>query len=124
VRFLFVAHQPTHELEDTTPLSVLVSRAELMETGTSQRFTSSRSVTRSNTHLHMLIAESTDENPNATNETEEIQAIALQANSISKSLVCFVCYPAGHWWLNCPCLTHLPADHKDDIAVRRRQYYI
>jgi hypothetical protein len=124
VRSLFVAHQPPHELEDSTPLSVLVSRAELLETGTSQRFTSSRAVTRSNPRLPMLIAESTDEDPSATNETDEIQAMVLQANSSSKSLVCFVCYLVGHWWLNCPCLAHLPADHKEDIAVRRRQYYM
>jgi hypothetical protein len=88
VRSLFVAHQPPHEVEDSTPLSLLVSRAELLETGTSQRFTSSRAVNRSNTRLHMLIAESTDEDPSATNETYEIQAMAIQANSSSKGLVC------------------------------------
>jgi hypothetical protein len=80
VRSLFVAHKPPHELEDSTPFSVLVSHAELLETGTSQRFTSSRAVTRSNPRLPMLIAESTYEDPSATNETDEIQAMALQAN--------------------------------------------
>jgi hypothetical protein len=53
VRSLFVAHQPPHVLDDSTPLSVLVSRAELLETRTSQRFTSSRAVTRSNPRLPM-----------------------------------------------------------------------
>jgi hypothetical protein len=124
VRSLFAAHQPPHELDDTTPLSVLVSRAELLETGTSQRSPSPKAVTRSNPRLPMLVAQNIDEDPIVITETEEIQAIALQANSSSKGLVCFVCYLAGHWWLDCPCLAHLPAEHKEDIAVRRRQYYM
>jgi hypothetical protein len=34
VRYLFAANQPSNELEDYTPVSVLVGRAERLETGT------------------------------------------------------------------------------------------
>jgi hypothetical protein len=71
----------------------------------------------------MLAAPNAEEDIVAISETEEIHAIALQANSGSKGMVCFVYYLAGHWWLDCPCLAHLPAEQKEDIAVRRRQYY-
>jgi hypothetical protein len=80
VRSLFFAHQPPHELDDTPPFSVLVSRAEFLETGTSQRPASSRAVSRSNPRLPMLIAPNADEDPNETTKTEEIEAMALQAN--------------------------------------------
>jgi hypothetical protein len=34
IRSLFAAHQPLAELEDTSPLSVLIGRATLLENGT------------------------------------------------------------------------------------------
>lgn len=122
VRSLFVAHQPFHELEDTTPLSVLVSRAELLETGTSQRPALSKYMSRPNTRLQTLITPEAD-HPVEVEDAEEIQAVVFQTHSSSKGLVCFVCYLTGHWWLDCPCLAHIPPEQKEEIAVRRRQYY-
>jgi hypothetical protein len=46
IRSLFAAHQPAHELDDSTPLSVLVARAELLETGTTHGSSSTKLVTR------------------------------------------------------------------------------
>ena len=127
VRSLFLAHQPLHELDDTTPLSVLVSRAELLETGTSQGHVSQRVPQRPNPRLPTLITPdpSLELYPDSSEpfDVDETQAMALQVNSDSKGPVCFVCYLTGHWWLECHCLSHIPAEQKEEIAVRRRQYY-
>jgi hypothetical protein len=105
----FVAHQPFHELEDTTPLSVLFSRAELLETGTSQRPAHSKFMSRPNPRLQTLITPEAS-HPVEVDDAEELQAVVVQVHSSSKGLVCFVCYLTGHWWLDCPCLAHIPPE--------------
>jgi hypothetical protein len=122
IRSMFVAHQPPHELADTTPLAVLVSRAELLETGTMQRVPTPRISGRTN--IPLLVS------PETSTEQEEISAeqarstvLAIQSGAKAKDVVCFVCYLAGHWWLECPCLMHLSSEEKENIAVRRRTYY-
>jgi hypothetical protein len=95
----------------------------MLETATLQSSKSSRAKNRSNSGMPMLAAPNADEDIIAISETEESHGIFLQTNSDSKGLVCVVCYRAGHLCLDCPCLSHLPAEQKEDIAVRRRQYY-
>jgi hypothetical protein len=122
IRSLFAAHQPVHELEDTTPLSVLVARAELLETGTASRSTSTRAITRSNLPA-LATPEIQEDTTNLGVEEEDAAVLAFGSSSGPQSMTCFVCYQQGHWWIDCPLLSHLSAEEKEEIAVRRRTYY-
>jgi hypothetical protein len=113
VRSLFAAHQPSHELEDTTPLSVLVSRAELLETGTASRPSSSKVQLGPISRLPTLATPDVSEDEMEIPDREDIQAMVLKGQELSKVLVCFFCYRVGHWWLECPCLAHLLAEKKE-----------
>lgn len=121
IRSLFAAHQPAHELDDSTPLSVLVARAELLETGTTRGSASTKPFTR--TSRPVLASPEVHADQESTNLEEDPPVLAFNAASGPKSMVCFVCYFIGHWWIECPCLSHLSAEEKEDIAVRRRTYY-
>jgi hypothetical protein len=121
IRSMFVAHQPSHELLDSTPLAVLVSRAELLETGIGPRSSTSRTSGRN--VLPILASPETTIDEGEGREEQPSSVLSVDSGVKAKEVVCFVCYIPGHWWIECPCLTHLSAEEKEDIAVRRRTYY-
>jgi hypothetical protein len=126
VRSLFAANQPSRELEDSTPLSVLVARAELLETGTRNLPQSSpRTYPRTTQHQSsiLLLPHEVESGERPSGETAEILALESSRTTMSSaSWTCFVCYKKGHGWLDCPLLAHVSTDEKEAILLRRRAY--
>jgi hypothetical protein len=102
VRSQFAANQPDNELEEYAPLSVLVGRAELLETGT--RLTStyhppSRVSARASQHRpNVLAAPAVIEYGDALQEPPaEVLAISTGNTKVSsEKWTCFMCYRQGH----------------------------
>jgi hypothetical protein len=127
VKSLFAANQPGHEFEDRTPLSVLVSRAELLETGTRvvPSFPSPRSSIRSHPHRTSVLATPVPVEPPVTvaDIPPAVLAVTMGNRRVSSdNWTCFVCYQQGHGWLECPWLAHVSETEKEDALLRRRQY--
>jgi hypothetical protein len=127
VRSLFAANQPPGELEDTTPLSVLISRAELLESGTrSIPSSSTRLYSRTSSQGHPTVMLLPHEDPPREihpDESPDVLAIeARRPTSSSDTWTCFVCYKKGHGWLDCPLLSHVSTQEKEEILLRRRTY--
>jgi hypothetical protein len=126
VRSLFVANQPSHELDDASPVSILVARAELLETGTrSAPLPSSRAPVRPSVSRQPVLAvsEQSQEAPPATEDAFELLALEARSGPAHNSQwICFVCFKQGHGWLECPLLQHVPMAEKEEIVLRRRQY--
>jgi hypothetical protein len=128
VRSLFAANQPGNELEEYTPLSVLVGRAELLETGT--RLTSpfhppTRVSARVPQHRpNVMATPAVIEYGDAFQEPPaEVLAISTgNTNVSSEKWTCFVCYRQGHGWLECPWLSRVPETDKEEALLRRRQF--
>jgi hypothetical protein len=127
VKSLFAAHQPVHEFEDRTPLSVLVARAELLETGTRvvTPSPSPRSSFRSTPHRTSVLATPAPVEP----QMEEadihpaVLAVTVGNRRVSpENWTCFVCYKQGHGWLECPWLSQVAETEKEDALLRRRKY--
>jgi hypothetical protein len=123
----FAANQPATELLDIVPLSVLITRAELLERGT-------KPVTSGNIPSHIrrniptrLALTVPNRTPEENEMDEELSILAIDPafsrDSNQRSLTCFVCYHAGHPWLECPYIRHLSSDEKEGCAYRRRLYY-
>ena len=127
VKSLFAANQPGHEFEDRTPLSVLVARAELIETGTRvvPSLPSPRSSIRSHPHRTSILATTVPVEPLLTvaDSHPAVLAVTMGNRRVSSdNWTCFVCYQQGHVWLECPWLAHVPETEKEDALLRRRQY--
>jgi hypothetical protein len=135
VRSNFLASQPPSELDDGTSLSVLISRAMLLETGSRPltispargAFPSTRGPARPMLSRSpvLLSPRTLNEEPSfAEDDVAEVLAMdARQSQSApSERWTCFVCYLTGHGWLECPLLAHVPSKDKEDILVRRRRY--
>jgi hypothetical protein len=124
VRSLFAANQPTHELEEFTPLSVLVGRAELLEMGTrlsspaQPRFGSRTSPPRTK-----FLAASVESEPRPTEPPGHVLALSTRNSNISSDQwTCFVCYKRGHGWLECSWLSQVSETDKEDAILRRRSF--
>lgn len=127
VQSLFAANQPTKELEDSTPLSVLISRAELIEAGTRSLPTySSRQYSRNAAPGHapvLLLPRDDEPPPRHSDDSFEVLALETRKSTTSTDTwTCFVCYKKGHGWLDCPLLAHVPAQEKEEIMLRKRRY--
>jgi hypothetical protein len=128
VRSLFAANQPGNELEDYTPLSVLVGRAELLETGT--RLTSSfhpqsRVSARAPQHRPNVLAAPAGIDYGDAFQEPPAEVLALSTGNTkvsSEKWTCFVCYRQGHGWLECPWLSRVTETDKEDALLRRRQF--
>jgi hypothetical protein len=96
IRSLFAAHQPAHELNDSTPLSFLVALAELLETGTTHGSVSKKPFTRTSRPVLASPEVYVDEESNNVEEEYQLLAFNAASGSGSKSMVCFVCYLIGH----------------------------
>jgi hypothetical protein len=121
VRSLFVAHQSPIELDDATSLSLLVSRAALLESGTRSSPSSSLRVPSRPRVLMTPEHVSHDVAPDME-FTDMLAFEAKETRAPSSHWVCFVCYTRGHGWLACPLLDHVPVSEKEEIVLRRRQY--
>jgi hypothetical protein len=125
VRSLFTAHQPEKEFEDTTPLSVLIARAELLETGT-QNSVPSRVISRSpSLHTRALVLPTDADFSNQDEVSEQAELLALEVRNRpvdGSQWTCFVCYRVGHGWLDCSLLKHVSPAEKEEIMMRRRHY--
>jgi hypothetical protein len=125
VRSLFTAHKPEKELEDPTPLSVLIALAELLETGT-QNFVPSRVISRSpslHTRALVLPTDADFSNQDEVSEQAELLALDVQNRPVDGSQwTCFVCYRVGHGWLDCSLLKQVSPTEKEEIMMRRRHY--
>jgi hypothetical protein len=124
VRSLFAASQPVAEFEETTPLSVLIGRAELLEAG-SRPSVDVRSPPRlfppSPRSKVLVIPE--PEAEGQEDDSAELLALEVQNRTApSARWTCFVCYNMGHGWLECPLLKHVPVKEKEEIVIRRRKY--
>jgi hypothetical protein len=123
VRSLFAAHQPAGELEDSVPLSVLVSRATLLENG----FAPSRPPPRSyssRTPVFSIPAEYQGlEEPD---DPDISKVLALSSRSIRTATdkwTCYVCFRQGHGWIDCEWLRHVPTEEKEEALLRRRAHF-
>jgi hypothetical protein len=123
VKSLFAANQPSVEFEEVTPLSVLIGRAELLETGTKQT-TFVRSSPRYNPGLQSpaLVMSDQVEYQNEENECSALLAVETRNGPDTSRWTCFVCYRSGHGWMDCPLLKHVSVIEKEDIVLRRRRY--
>lgn len=126
VKSLFAANQPSTELDDSTPLSVLVGRAELLETGTRLVSPSpSRISSRAQPQRSPILAvQAAREYADAPSEPPvDVMALAaVNAKVSSDQWTCFVCYKHGHGWLECPWLSRIPEQEKEDALLRRRKF--
>jgi hypothetical protein len=124
VRSHFAAHQPATELDDHTPLSILITRAELLEKGTrTDVHGASRYAGRPSPIL--ALSDQHIDYPESFLEDEESTVFAIDSTDkkpSSESWVCFVCYKRGHGWLECPLLSHVSSTEKEAVVLRRRQY--
>ena len=126
VRSLFAANQPITEFDDGTPLSILVARAELLESGT--RIVSSPSLPRSarpQIQRSPILSVPIDSDYSAALPDPPAEVLALAAGNpkvSSENWTCFVCYKQGHGWLECPWLSQVPEVDKEDALLRRRKY--
>jgi hypothetical protein len=61
------------------------------------------------------------------NSEAETSVLAIQdtyhRDPTQRGLTCYVCFRTGHAWLDCPCLKHLSAKEREDMAYRRRVYF-
>ena len=124
VRSLFAANLPIHELEEYTPVSVLVARAELLETGTRLSYPSPTIFgSRSQPSRPFICVEPVEtEVPYFGSHAEILALTAANSKVSSEKWTCFVCYKKGHGWLECPWLTEIPLSEKEDALLRRRTY--
>jgi hypothetical protein len=127
VKSLFAANQPGHEFEDRTPLSVLVARAEMLETGTCVVYSSPspRASFRSHPHRTSVMTTPVPVEPivAVADVLPAVLAVTMGNRRVSSDTwTCFVCYKPGHGWLECPWLAHVSETEKEDALLRRRQY--
>jgi hypothetical protein len=122
IRSLFAANQPVIELEDTTPLSVLVSRATLLESGTQSttRVEPRPYGSRSPILATPVLSGAEDD------EAQSAHVLALAARngrSPTDRWTCYVCFRQGHGWIDCEWLRHVPAEEKEEALLRRRAHF-
>jgi hypothetical protein len=126
VKSLFAAKMPSTGLDDSTPLSVLVGRSELLETGTRvfspppSRLSSRAQPQRSPilaVHAAREYADAPSEPP-----VDAMTIAAVNAKVSSDQWTCFVCYKHGHGWLECPWLSRIHDQEKEDALLRRRKF--
>jgi hypothetical protein len=127
VKSLFAANQHSGELEDSTPLSVLITRAELIESGTrSLPSPSTRLYSRTSSQGHssvMLLPHDDAPREKPPDDSYDVLDIEYRRSTTSSDTWnCFVCYKKGHGWLDCPLLSHVSTQEKEEIMLRRRTY--
>jgi hypothetical protein len=128
VRSHFAAYQPANELDDHTPLSILITRAELLEKGIRTNVHgASRYAGRSSPRPSPIMALSDPhiDYPGSFLDDEESAVFAIDSTDkkpSSESWVCFVCYKRGHDWIECQLLSHVSSTEKEAVLLRRRQY--
>jgi hypothetical protein len=143
VRSLFIAHQPERESQTSTPLSVLISRAELLESGTrappsapaygysklKAAGTGSALALTGGSRLTGGLEDWTSRYVAAEESVEddiaagEILAVSRSGQATDKrDYTCFICYVRGHGLLECPLLSHLTLQDKEGIMLRRRRH--
>jgi hypothetical protein len=123
VRSLFAANQPLSELDDIVPLSVLIGRAELLETGTRAFASTPSRYTVRPTGVLALPGIYPESDQMVLSEDESLLLALEPGNSkAADSWVCYVCYRRGHGWMECPLLKDVSPSEKEEIVVRRKQY--
>jgi hypothetical protein len=126
VRSLFAAHQPPIEQEDATPVSVLIARAELLETGSRAVVSPPLGSRYPNSPPRLgVLAMQVGDQQETFDEVSQHSVLALDSRNTKADTsrwTCFVCYKSGHGWLDCPWLADVSPLEKEDAAVRRRRY--
>ena len=125
------SYQPPEEMEPHFPLSVLIQREKQLETGMSSRTTTrasttlpSRTITKGSKAKDIVLAEIEGNPSDATEEAGEFDhELELMAISGDRHRNCYVCYRPTHGWMSCPLLAHVSDKEKEDIAIRRRQFF-
>lgn len=122
VRSLFAANQPAMELEDSTPLSVLVSRATLLESGTQSTVRPTPRPYGGRTPV--LATQATVADDEDGPESAQVLALAARGGRTdSDKWTCYVCFRQGHGWIDCDWLRHVPVAEKEDALLRRRAHF-
>jgi hypothetical protein len=126
VKSLFAANQPSTELDYSTPFSILVERAELLETGTrvvgpSPSNLSSRAQPKRSPILAVHAAREYADTPYEP-PVDVMAFAAVNAKVSSDQWTCFICYKRGNGWLECPWLSRIPEQEKEDALLRRRKF--
>jgi hypothetical protein len=124
VRSLFAAHQPSSELEDVIPLSVLIARAELLESGSraATQFQPRYSVRPGASRPSVLLTPSEEEPVSPSGVVEVLAPEDRMRRESPAGWTCFVCCKTGHGWLDCPWLKDVPMQEKEETVIRRRRY--
>jgi hypothetical protein len=129
VKSLFAANQPAVEFESATPLSVLIMRAELLESGSRPANPLYQSPSLSKLapfrRSSALVLPSV-EVERGEEDIEEVTLLALDSRNEldrSREWTCFICFKIGHGWLDCPIIQTVPQSQKEEIVIRRRKYF-
>jgi hypothetical protein len=126
VRSNFAAGQGASELLDSIPLTVLIGRAELLERGSTPVGESRSIVSQRPRFTRPVLAIPTEEEEVIASD-DEMAVLAIQdtyrRDHNQRGLTCYVCFRTGHAWLDCPCLKHLSAKEREDMAYRCRLYF-
>ena len=119
---LFASYQPTDEMEPHVPLSVLIQRAEQLETGLSSRTSTRFSTVLPSRTLSKVKEVALSELSLSANgsvgtqdqdESEEFdRELELMAISSDRNSNCYVCYRPSHGWITCPLLAHVSDKEK------------
>jgi hypothetical protein len=127
IRSLFAAHQPSAELEDTSPLSVLIGRATLLENGTRRVQTTPRMPIRSYGVRNNVFATPADTQSPVhcdDGDSESVLSLALRSmNHSSEKWTCYVCFRQGHGWIDCSWLKGVSTEEKEEALLRRRAHF-
>jgi hypothetical protein len=125
VRSNFAARQCASELLDSVPLTVLIGRAELLERG-SAPVGESRPISSPRLRFTHPVLAIPSEKENFIASDYEMAILAIQdtcsRDPSQRVLTCYACFRTGNAWLDCPCLKHLSAKVREDMAYRRRLY--
>lgn len=127
VRSFFLANQSPVELEQSTPFSVLVTRAEQLEVGMNALIQQGHVVDRSRISREN-VPRSRSPVPQyrvalTGVETELDYELGCLMTNDSSGKTCFFCYKPGHFWGECPYLSSISREDKSEITARRVQYF-
>jgi hypothetical protein len=126
-RSLFAAHQPSAELEDTSPLSDLIGRATILENGTRSVQTTPRMPFRYYDVRNPVFSAPADTQIPLhcdDGDSESVLLLALRSmNHSSEKWTCYVCFRQGHGWIDCSWLKGVSTEKKEEALLRRRAHF-